>query len=262
MNYKLAISTALILGSAVATPAFASGDVTPTPTQSVLSTTNNNSGGYGNNNTGGYGTTTCQPTYGGGTNCVTTKIIIDKTVKNPQTGQFVDNLNINDPKYAPNDTVAFQLKVTNTSDQALSGVKVTDILPAHLTYVSGVAGATYDNSTKTLTFNAGDFKVSESKTFTVNAKIDQASSLPADQGIVCETNQSFVSVNDTQNQDNAQVCIQKPTLGTTSTMTKGGQVVYPAPKAKSTPKTGAEMLTLFAIIPSSIGGLILRRKTS
>ncbi|MBI5044826.1 MAG: DUF11 domain-containing protein [Candidatus Levybacteria bacterium] len=254
MNKTIAITSALILGSIVTVPAFASGNVTPTPTQAVLSTTNNN--------TGGYGTTTCEPTYGGGTNCVTTKILIDKSVKNPQSGQFVDNLTINDPKYAPNDTVSFQLKVTNTSDQALSNVSVTDVLPSHLTYVSGISGGSYDNSTKTLTFNAGDFKVNESKTFTLNAKIAQASDLPADQGILCETNQSFVAVNNVQNQDNAQVCIQKPTLGTTSTMTKGGQVVYPSPNAKATPKTGAEMLALFALIPSSIGGLILRRKTS
>lgn len=247
--FAITLFTATAAGSAMA-----AGNVTPTPTPTVVMTNNNNAGGYGV-------VTPCQVTYGGGTNCPTTKIIIDKTVKNPSTGQFVDNLNVNDPKYAPGATVVFTLKVTNTTGDKLTGVTVKDILPAHLTYLNGVNSATYDNNSKTLTFNAGDFDSGQVKTYTVNAKVADSGQLPQDQGIVCETNQSIVSVNDVQNQDNAAFCIQNPTLGTTTPLTKGGQPVFPAPKAKATPKTGPEMLTLLALIPSGLGGLILRRKT-
>lgn len=250
-KFLTAIATTIALTATAASSAMAAGTVTPTPT--IFMTNNNNAGGYGV-------VTPCQVTYGGGTNCPTTKILIDKTVKNPSTGQFVDNLNVNDPKYAPSSTVVFTLKVTNTTGDKLTSVTVKDILPSHLTYVNGVNGATYDNNSKTLTFNAGDFATGQVKTYTVNAKVSDAGQLPQDQGIVCETNQSMVFVSDVSNQDNAAFCIQNPTLGTTTT-TKGGKTIYPAPKAKATPKTGPEMLTLFALIPSGLGGLILRRKT-
>ncbi len=249
-----AIATATLLTATAVGSAMASGSVTPTPTPTVAQNTNNNAGGYGV-------VTPCQITYGGGTNCPTTQILIDKTVKNPSNGQFVDNLDVNDPKYNPGSTVVFNLKVTNTSPNTLNSVGVKDILPANLTYINGVNGASYDNNSKTLTFNAGDFTSGQTKSFTVNAKVDDASNLPQNQGIVCETNQSIVSVNDFTNQDNASFCIQNPTLGTTTPTTKGGQVIYPVSKAKTTPKTGPEMLDLLALIPSALGGVILRRKT-
>ncbi len=62
-------------------------------------------------------------------------------------------------------------------------------------------------------------------------------------------NQSFASANDINVQDNAQLCIQK-TLP-----------VFPAPTAKTTPKTGPEALALIGLIPSAIAGLVLRKRS-
>ncbi len=40
----------------------------------------------------------CQAIYGGGQTCIQVgNVVINKTVKNPKTGSFVDNLNVNDP---------------------------------------------------------------------------------------------------------------------------------------------------------------------
>src|SRR3989338_6453860 len=80
----------------------------------------------------------CQPIYGGGQTCITTgEIQIDKKVKHPQTGAFVDNLSINESRFHAQDTIIFRLSVTNTGDNTLSSVEVKDTLPPHVTFVSG-----------------------------------------------------------------------------------------------------------------------------
>lgn len=45
------------------------------------------------------------------------------------------------------------------------------------------------------------------------------------------------------------------------TTTKGGQTVYQPQAVTKTPDTGAEMLAYLAMIPSTIGGVILRKKS-
>lgn len=44
--------------------------------------------------------------------------------------------------------------------------------------------------------------------------------------------------------------------------TKGGHPVYAPKPIKRTPDTGAEAITLFSLIPSSLAGFILRKKIS
>ncbi len=47
---------------------------------------------------------------------------------------------------------------------------------------------------------------------------------------------------------------------TVPNMTKGGQPVYPAPQSEVAPNTGPEALALVGLIPTALGGLLLRRK--
>ena len=72
---------------------------------------------------GGYGAP-CEPIYGGGEVCVSNgEILINKTVKNPESGAFVENLSLsNDPKYSANQIVDFQLTLTNTGKETLNEV--------------------------------------------------------------------------------------------------------------------------------------------
>ncbi len=51
-----------------------------------------------------------------------------------------------------------------------------------------------------------------------------------------------------------------PTPTTVPSMTKGGQPVYPAPQSEVAPNTGPEALALVGLIPTALGGLLLRRK--
>src|SRR4051812_31908320 len=69
----------------------------------------------------------CRPIYGGGETCIEDKdFTIDKRVQNPQDQQFVDNLGINDPTYAPEATVNFALTVKNVSKNSISNMTITD----------------------------------------------------------------------------------------------------------------------------------------
>lgn len=206
-----------------------------------------------------YGSEACQPIYGGGQTCVTTaKFILDKKVLHPtqktkgNTEFFVDNLSINDPKYQPTQNVKFQLIATNTGNETISELTLTDILPDFVDFVSGPG--TYDSKTRIITLSIPNLNPDESRKYTIETKARANETLPQGQGIVCVVNQaSLISGND-ESRDNSQFCIEKKT-------TKGGLPVLSAPGLKQTPATGPEMLGLIGLIPAGLGGLLLRRRS-
>lgn len=202
-----------------------------------------------------YGSVACQPIYGGGQTCVTTeKILINKTILNPSSNSYVDNLSINDPKYAPTQTVKFQLVVTNTGNSTLSLVSVYDIFPEFVSFVSGPGN--FDSNTRMLTFNLSNLNPNESRTYNVVGKVVSPNSMPSDQGVVCVVNQAIAKFSDQESRDNSQFCIEK------TVTTKGGFPVQKAPVMTKTPATGPEMLALIGLIPAGLGGIFLRRKAS
>lgn len=207
--------------------------------------------------------TSCQPIYGGGETCVQVgNLSVNKTVKNPSTGSFVDNLNVNDPKYSPTSTVAFQITVTNTGSGNISKTTVKDTLPSYVSFVSGPGS--FDANSKVLTFEVTNLNAGESQTFTVQAKVADANGLPKDQGVTCVVNQVLAKSDKMESSDNSQFCIEKPgeTPKGGETTTKGGKKVFPAPKVVKTPDTGPEMIALAGLIPMGAAGLFLRRKAS
>jgi uncharacterized repeat protein (TIGR01451 family) len=207
--------------------------------------------------------TQCTPIYGGGENCIqTNKLLMDKTVQNPSTKEFVNNLGVNDPKYGPTGTVVFKLTVKNNNTTALTNVKVTDVFPQYIDYVSG--GQSYDSGTKTMTITIDKLNPGETKTFEITGKVVAANNLPSDRGITCVINQAAATVGNETSQDNAQLCVEKNVLTSTTnpTTTKGGLTVYPAPVVTQTPPTGPEALALFALLPAGATGFFLRKRSS
>jgi uncharacterized repeat protein (TIGR01451 family) len=201
--------------------------------------------------------TSCQPIYGGGQTCVTTgNISINKTVMNPQNGSMVDNLSINDPHYQPGSVTTFQIAVTNTGNSNISRINVKDVFPQYITFSSGPGS--FDNSSKTLTFEVDNLAVNETRNFTILAKVVDGTLIPINQGAsVCIINQATatnIDNNAQAAQDNAQFCIEK----TTATI---GFPAFPSTTVTVTPSTGPESLALFALIPTGITGLFLRKKS-
>lgn len=192
--------------------------------------------------------------------CITQTILLDKLVKNPQTGTFVDHLAINDPKYSPNANVDFKIVVTNTGGTTIPNAEVKDVLPDFVSFVSGQGN--FDANSKTLTIELPNLKAGEARTITLTGKTATADQLPKDQGITCVTNRATVTADNAQpSADNAQFCIEKPVLSGQTPTTKGGLKVFPQPVVKKTPATGPEMLSLFGLIPTGGLGYFLRRKT-
>lgn len=204
--------------------------------------------------------TSCQPIYGGGQSCVTTNnIIVNKTVLNPRTNQFVDNLSINDPKYQPGFITTFQISITNTGNSNVGRVDVRDIFPQYLSFSSGAG--TFDTNTNTLSFSLANLAPNETRTYSVVGRIFNADQMPIAQGsVVCVVNQAIATVNGSSvSQDNAQLCIEKSPPVIASSTTKGGFPVYSSVAVTSSPKTGPEALALFAMIPTGLAGWFLRK---
>lgn len=207
--------------------------------------------GYGDT---GYGSP-CQPIYGG-TSCQNSKLSIDKTVQNPSTNSYVDNMSLSDTKFTPEATVMFHITVTNTGDTTLSNVKAVDSFPQNLTFVSG--NGYFDTNARTFTMTIDSLKPGASQTFELKAQIAKESDLPAS-AVFCLVNTASVTDGTTPTAvDNTQFCVQK-TPGQT---TKGGLPIYPSQPVKSTPSTGAEGLIVMSL-PSLLGaGMFLRKKAS
>ena len=205
--------------------------------------------------------TICQPIYGGGQTCVTSgTILIEKKVSTPtNAGMFVDNLGVNDAKFAPDQSINFLISITNTGGSPISKVTVRDYFPAEVTFVAG-AGS-YDAKTKTLSFDLTNVAAGETRTFIVTTKAVGADQLPANKTIVCDIVNKAVAIVDGQVEDTARFCIQKPAVVTTTPgTTKGGLKIFPPAQVTTTPPTGPEALALFGLVPTGMLGYFLRKK--
>ena len=206
--------------------------------------------------------TSCQPMYGGGQSCVTTNyIIVNKTVLNPQTNQFVDNLGISDPRYRPGFITTFHISITNTSNNTISKVDVRDIFPQYISFSYG-AGS-FDTNTNTLYFSVINLAPNETRTYSIVGRVFNMSQIPITPGsVVCVVNQAIATIGDTSvGQDNAQLCIENspPVIASGTTNNSGFPILSPSIVSKA-PDTGPEMFGLLAMIPTGIAGWILRKK--
>ena len=199
----------------------------------------------------------CQVVYGGGQACPTSDPIgVSKMVQKPEATDFVENLSINDPKFSPSKNVTFKINVTNNTAKDITNIEVNDIFPQFLNFVSGPDNSVFDSNKKTLTFKIDKLPAGKNQAFTVVGKISDDSAFPADKSIICITNQAQTkTTDDATAQDSSQFCIQRNVPG-------GSTQVFPPSTAQITPSTGPEMLALFALIPSGISGLLLRKKSN
>ncbi|HNP89372.1 MAG: hypothetical protein BWY24_00419 [Microgenomates group bacterium ADurb.Bin219] len=157
----------------------------------------------------------CEPIYGGGERCWGTgELLIDKTVKNPDTGLFVDNLGVNDPKYTPGQEVLYRLEVKNVGSSEFSKVTVKDVFPSYLDFVWGPLG--WDANTRTLQFDVYNLKAGESRQYEVMTRVFGKENLPSDRSLICTVNTGKVEADGKSDEDQAQICFEYKVLGITS----------------------------------------------
>lgn len=201
----------------------------------------------------------CQAVYGGGQTCVQVgNTSVTKTVKNPQTGEQVKNLGMNDAKYAPEQIVPFKVTVTNNGNAELNNITIKDTLPQYVNYFSGPGS--FDANTKVLTFSIDKLGAKQSKTFDIQAQVISANQLPIQQGTICMVNQVNATTNNQTSYDNAQFCIQRQMPAAITT--KGGLAVAPPTQVTVNPATGSEILPLIVLLSSALFGLKLRKKSA
>lgn len=72
------------------------------------------------------------------------------------------------------DTLTYTVKVTNTGTSALTGVVLTDAIPAGTTYVAGSAsgGGVFNSGTNKLTWAVGSLAPAEAKSFTFKVTVN------------------------------------------------------------------------------------------
>ena len=177
--------------------------------------------------------------YGGET--TQGKVLVDKLVRNPQSGEYVDNLGLSDPKYFAENAVFFKIVVQNTGGSTLSSIKVEDILPAYVSYVSG---GSYNPASRIVVFTFQDVKPGERKSEILQLKAYPEVKLPGSKTIVCPTNKVIAyAVENGSDEDTAQFCIEK------------------RPMAARVPETGDPIGLALAIgaIPALFAGLKLRK---
>lgn len=199
----------------------------------------------------------CQPIYGGGQNCPSVNIAINKTVQNPSNGAFVDNLGVNDSKFSATQTVTFQIVVTNTGNSPIANITVKDVFPQFTNFISGPGN--FDNNSKTLSFEVTSLNVGESRTFTVQGQVVAENQLPQDTGVACVSNGAVATDNSSgaSASDNAQFCIQRQVLGTTPSQQV---VIFPPSKVTQIPATGVNPLQFVALFAAGLAGYVLRKK--
>lgn len=188
---------------------------------------------------------TCQPIYGGGQTCQNGNLEVVKSVKNPNTGEYLTSLGDNNT-YGTEKDVPFKITVRNTGNAEITNVVVKDVLPPYITADAA-----------SLEQKIGTLKAGESRDVFITGRTASASAIP-NNGTTCVTNQAVATAdNQSQRVASSQVCIQKNVLGTTT-----GPVVYPAPKVVTTPPTGAEVFSLLGLIPAALVGRRLRKKSA
>lgn len=196
----------------------------------------------------------CQPLYGGGQYGAcppAPSLLVNKKVANPKTNVFIENLSIKDPRFAPNQTVSFQIAVMNNGQSPITKIIVEDVFPQFVNFTSG--SGSFDQKTRTLSFDINNLVPNELRSFTITGQIVNANSLPQDKTVTCVVNQVSVFATDNPSgisRSSSQLCIERTLLP-----------VFPAPSVQTTPPTGPEALPLLLLMPTAVTGIFLRKKS-
>ena len=171
------------------------------------------------------------------------KVMVDKMVRNPSTGEYVDNLGLSDPKYSAEGAVFFKITIQNTGGKTLDTVNVVDYLPI---YVQFISGGNYNSVNREVTFTFDNVAPGERRSTILQVKVYNLSNLPAEKTVLCPLNKVIASSpQDGSDEDTAQFCIEKKAI-----------------VKKEVPKSGDPMGLLmgFGSLTTLIGGMAMKKK--
>ncbi len=170
------------------------------------------------------------------------KVMVDKFVRHPLSGDYVDNLGLADAKYTPESAVFFKIVVKNTGGSTLSSMRIEDVLPP---YVAFISGGDYNAATRIVSLSFTDVKPDEQRSAIIQVKVLPLVKLPAEKSVICPTNKVTVFASENgQDEDTAQFCIEKKAA------------------AQKVPETGDPFGIAVAIgaIPTLVAGWKMRKR--
>lgn len=159
----------------------------------------------------------CNNVYG--SSCPTGNLSLDKKVRHPQSGEYLDTISSTDSTFLPEQEVKFKIDVKNTGSADLYDVWVDDKFPDFVEFVSGTGN--YDKGSYKLWWKIDRINAGETKSFEVRVKLKNAQELPTG-SITCMTNHSKAVKDHMSAQDTASFCVQTKILGTTTELPKTG----------------------------------------
>lgn len=212
----------------------------------------------------------CQPIFGGGKSCEQEgNLLLDKKLRTPGATTWVDQANITDPKYGPDQAVVFQISVRNTSNRAIDNITVTDVFPQFVRFTRGPG--TFDASTNTLTVPIKRIEAEKTTNLVIEGQVGTAVSLPSNPAL-CVVNVATAKQGRNTSTDNTQFCIQTPGIQPSAQAAPNSAnpnqpqpsqpLVLQSPNVATSPKTGPELLSLIGLLPAGLGGMYLRKKTA
>lgn len=141
----------------------------------------------------------------------TRQITINKQVKNPVTGNFMENIDASTYVFLNNQPVVYKIGVTNTGSATLSNIQVQDALPQVLTYVS--SDGSFDQNSRNLNFTIPSLGSGQSKEFLINTSVAAATTKGGVTIASCPVNQAVVKVDELSASDQSTICIGPQILG-------------------------------------------------
>lgn len=154
----------------------------------------------------------CTNQYGAAVQCQPVNLTINKTVKHPTSGVFVENIVSSDTPYSPGSEVLYRLIIKNASGETMNPVTVTDQLPAEETFVAGPG--TYSTPGLpggVLTFKLENVIAGETRTVEVLVKVESITPTKCD---IVNTAKVTSPARPNGDDDTVSICVSKvaPTL--------------------------------------------------
>lgn len=189
--------------------------------------------------------------YGEEEYCETGELKLDKKVFNPDKNEYWDNIAAKDYTFAPEQEVKFSLRIKNTSDVKVDGVRLNDDfdrLDDYMVFVSSDKGdyraEVTDHKVK---FDFGGLDPDQEVTVYFVARFKKADELPA--GTTCITNAAHVYSHEDSlsDSDYAEFCVKNET----------GKIV-----TGKTPETGFDLQSILSLQAGTFAilGLVAWRK--
>lgn len=156
----------------------------------------------------------CQQVYGG--QCVSTNLILKKTVKNPVTGEYTDILGSNAPHYLPSQTVPFRIHIQNTGNTDLNNIQVMDKFPDFLDFKDGPGK--FDTTKGILNFTVDSLKQGEFRDIDITGVVRSGSN----PGVTCLSNFAQATAGDQTPSGTAVFCIENQIMAPVQELPKTG----------------------------------------